>query len=78
MAASLACGALVLVTLAPAAHAQPVSDGSTSSSSPAGPDSEGQLRSILAAQMAQGPATSGAYVVNLDDGHVVFDDRGDT
>ena len=28
--------------------------------------------------MAQGPATSGAYVVNLDDGHVVFDDRGDT
>ena len=78
VAASLACGALVLVTLAPAADAQPVSDSSTSSSSTTGPDSEGQLRSILAAQMAQGPATSGAYVVNLDDGHVVFDDRGDT
>jgi len=36
---------------------------------------EDALRAALAAQMAQGPATSGAYVVDLDDGHVVFDDR---
>ena len=36
---------------------------------------EDALRSALAAQMAQGPAASGAYVVDLTDGHVVFDDR---
>jgi len=40
------------------------------------PSREEQLRSTLAAQMAQGPATAGAYVVDLTDGHVVFDDRG--
>lgn len=38
---------------------------------------EAQLRSALAAQMAQGPSAAGAYVVDLSDGHVVFDDRGD-
>lgn len=36
---------------------------------------EDQLRATLAAQMAQGGATSGAYVVDLSDGHVVFEDR---
>jgi serine-type D-Ala-D-Ala carboxypeptidase/endopeptidase (penicillin-binding protein 4) len=36
---------------------------------------EDQLRSTLAAQMAQGPTAAGAYVVDLTDGHVVFDDR---
>jgi serine-type D-Ala-D-Ala carboxypeptidase/endopeptidase (penicillin-binding protein 4) len=41
------------------------------------PSSEAQLRSTLAAQMAQGPAAAGAYVVDLTDGHVVFDDRSD-
>ena len=40
-----------------------------------GPATEDALRSALAAQMAQGPAASGAYVVDLTDGHVVFDDR---
>ncbi|WP_156027699.1 D-alanyl-D-alanine carboxypeptidase/D-alanyl-D-alanine-endopeptidase [Candidatus Solirubrobacter pratensis] len=39
------------------------------------PGGETQLRSTLAAQMAQGPAAAGAYVVDLTDGHVVFDDR---
>jgi D-alanyl-D-alanine carboxypeptidase/D-alanyl-D-alanine-endopeptidase (penicillin-binding protein 4) len=38
---------------------------------------EEQLRSALAAQMAQGPAAAGAYVVDLSDGHVVFDDRSE-
>ena len=41
------------------------------------PDPEGQLRDALLAQMAQGPANSGAYLVDLTDGHVVLDDRGD-
>ena len=40
-----------------------------------GPATEDALRSALAAQMAQGPAASGAYVVDLTDGHVVVDDR---
>ena len=39
--------------------------------------SEDQLRAALAAQMAQGPAASGAYVVDLADGHVVFEHRRD-
>src|SRR5919108_1837936 len=38
---------------------------------------EEQLRATFAAQMAQAPAASGAYVVDLTDGHVVFDDRSD-
>jgi serine-type D-Ala-D-Ala carboxypeptidase/endopeptidase (penicillin-binding protein 4) len=42
-----------------------------------GPATEAELRAALAAQMAQGPAAAGAYVVDLSDGHVVFDDRGD-
>jgi D-alanyl-D-alanine carboxypeptidase/D-alanyl-D-alanine-endopeptidase (penicillin-binding protein 4) len=41
------------------------------------PSTEEQLRSAIAAQMAQGPAAAGAYVVDLTDGHVVLDDRGD-
>jgi D-alanyl-D-alanine carboxypeptidase/D-alanyl-D-alanine-endopeptidase (penicillin-binding protein 4) len=41
------------------------------------PSPEEQLRSTIAAQMAQGPAAAGAYVVDLTDGHVVLDDRGD-
>jgi D-alanyl-D-alanine carboxypeptidase/D-alanyl-D-alanine-endopeptidase (penicillin-binding protein 4) len=41
------------------------------------PGAEAQLRSALAAQMAQAPAAAGAYVVDLTDGHVVFEDRGD-
>ena len=41
------------------------------------PSREEQLRSTIAAQMEQGPAAAGAYVVDLTDGHVVFDDRGD-
>lgn len=40
-------------------------------------DTEDGLRAVLAAEMAQGPAAAGAYVVDLSDGHVVFDDRGD-
>src|SRR4051812_14332663 len=39
------------------------------------PGAEEQLRATLAAQMAQGPEAAGAYVVDLTDGHVVFDDR---
>jgi serine-type D-Ala-D-Ala carboxypeptidase/endopeptidase (penicillin-binding protein 4) len=39
------------------------------------PSPEDQLRATLAGQMAQGPAAAGAYVVDLTDGHVVFDDR---
>jgi D-alanyl-D-alanine carboxypeptidase/D-alanyl-D-alanine-endopeptidase (penicillin-binding protein 4) len=38
---------------------------------------EEQLRATLAAQMAQAPPAAGAYVVDLTDGHVVFDDRSD-
>jgi D-alanyl-D-alanine carboxypeptidase/D-alanyl-D-alanine-endopeptidase (penicillin-binding protein 4) len=38
--------------------------------------SEDQLRTSIAAQMAQGPGAAGAYVVDLSDGHVVLDDRG--
>jgi D-alanyl-D-alanine carboxypeptidase/D-alanyl-D-alanine-endopeptidase (penicillin-binding protein 4) len=48
---------------------------------PAGASAQGtpeeQLRSTLAAQMAQGPAAAGAYVVDVSDGHVVFDDRSE-
>lgn len=36
---------------------------------------EEQLRATIAAQLAQGPAAEGAYVVDLGDGHVVYDDR---
>jgi serine-type D-Ala-D-Ala carboxypeptidase/endopeptidase (penicillin-binding protein 4) len=36
---------------------------------------EDQLRAAIAAQMATAPATSGAHVVDLSDGHVVFEDR---
>jgi D-alanyl-D-alanine carboxypeptidase/D-alanyl-D-alanine-endopeptidase (penicillin-binding protein 4) len=39
------------------------------------PTTEAQLQATIAAQMSQGPAAEGAYVVDLDDGHVVFDDR---
>ena len=38
-------------------------------------DTEQQLRAELAAQMAQGPPAAGAYVVDVADGRVVFDDR---
>jgi D-alanyl-D-alanine carboxypeptidase/D-alanyl-D-alanine-endopeptidase (penicillin-binding protein 4) len=55
-----AIGALVF---APAAVAQ-------------GATTEPELRAALAAQVSQGPAATGAYVVDLADGHVVFDDRG--
>jgi serine-type D-Ala-D-Ala carboxypeptidase/endopeptidase (penicillin-binding protein 4) len=41
------------------------------------PGTEEELRSTIAAQMAQGPPAAGAYVVDLTDGHVVLDDRGD-
>jgi D-alanyl-D-alanine carboxypeptidase/D-alanyl-D-alanine-endopeptidase (penicillin-binding protein 4) len=37
---------------------------------------EDALRAVFAGEMAKGPAASGAYVVDLGDGHVVFDDRG--
>jgi serine-type D-Ala-D-Ala carboxypeptidase/endopeptidase (penicillin-binding protein 4) len=50
--------------LAPAALAQ-------------GAATEPELRAAIAAQMGQGPAAEGAYVVDLSDGHVVLDDRGD-
>ena len=61
----IACAsAAALALLAPVASAQEPSP------------EEQQLRSTLAAQMAQGPAAAGAYVVDLTDGHVVFDDRG--
>ena len=52
----------VLMLAAPAVFAQ-------------APGAEDQLRATIAAQMAQGPAASGARVVDLTDGHVVFDDR---
>ena len=42
-----------------------------------GAGTEPELRAAIAAQMAQGPAAAGAYVVDLSDGHVVLDDRGD-
>jgi serine-type D-Ala-D-Ala carboxypeptidase/endopeptidase (penicillin-binding protein 4) len=48
---------------APAAHAQ-------------GATTEAQLREAIAAQVAQGPAATGAHVVDLTDGHVVVDHRG--
>lgn len=60
--AGVAGGALALAVLTPAAAA------------PA-PRSEEQLRETLAALMAQGPKASGAYVVNLDNGRVVFSDH---
>jgi D-alanyl-D-alanine carboxypeptidase/D-alanyl-D-alanine-endopeptidase (penicillin-binding protein 4) len=41
------------------------------------PTAEDQLRSTIATQMAQAPTTAGALVVDLSDGHVVFDDRSD-
>jgi D-alanyl-D-alanine carboxypeptidase/D-alanyl-D-alanine-endopeptidase (penicillin-binding protein 4) len=62
-ATALTCGVAALALLAPAAPAQ-------------APGAEAQLRSALAVQMAHGPAAAGAYVVDLADGHVVFDDRG--
>jgi serine-type D-Ala-D-Ala carboxypeptidase/endopeptidase (penicillin-binding protein 4) len=36
---------------------------------------ENELRATLAAQMAAGPEAAGAYVIDLDDGRVLFDDR---
>ena len=36
---------------------------------------ERELRSAIAAQMALGPRTEGAFVVDLGNGHVVFSDR---
>jgi serine-type D-Ala-D-Ala carboxypeptidase/endopeptidase (penicillin-binding protein 4) len=59
---AFAAVAFAAALVAPAATAQ-------------GPTTEEALRSTLAAQMAQGPAAAGAYVVDLTDGHVVFDDR---
>jgi serine-type D-Ala-D-Ala carboxypeptidase/endopeptidase (penicillin-binding protein 4) len=41
-----------------------------------GAATEQELQAEIAAQMAQGPAAAGAYVVDLSDGHVVYDDRG--
>src|SRR5215218_1343711 len=41
------------------------------------PTAEDQLRSTIATQMAQAPTTAGALVVDLSDGHVVYDDRSD-
>ena len=60
--ASIAC-AIAALLAAPVASAQAPSD-------------EAELRATIAAQMAQGPAAAGAHVVDLGDGHVVFDDRG--
>ncbi|MEA2194748.1 MAG: hypothetical protein QOG42_1182 [Solirubrobacteraceae bacterium] len=60
-AVGIAAGALALA-LAPAGRAQ-------------GPASEQELRAVLGAQMAQAGTTAGAYVVDLSDGHVVYDDR---
>ena len=63
--ARIVCGiAAALALVAPAAAAQE-------------PTAEDQLRSTIAAQMAQGPPAAGALVVDLTDGHVVFDDRSD-
>jgi D-alanyl-D-alanine carboxypeptidase/D-alanyl-D-alanine-endopeptidase (penicillin-binding protein 4) len=53
---------ILLGLVAPGAFAQP-------------PATEAQLQATIAAQMAQGPAVEGAYVVDLEDGHVVYDDR---
>ncbi len=39
---------------------------------------ERALRSAIAAQMARGPRTEGAFVVDLSNGHVVFSDHGGT
>jgi D-alanyl-D-alanine carboxypeptidase/D-alanyl-D-alanine-endopeptidase (penicillin-binding protein 4) len=49
--------------LAPAALAQ-------------GAATEPELRAAIAAQVAQGPAATGAHVVDLTDGHVVYDHHG--
>jgi D-alanyl-D-alanine carboxypeptidase/D-alanyl-D-alanine-endopeptidase (penicillin-binding protein 4) len=53
--------------------------GATVLAAPAGavaaPSPEEQLRATLAAQLAKGPAATGARVVDLSDGRVVFDDR---
>jgi D-alanyl-D-alanine carboxypeptidase/D-alanyl-D-alanine-endopeptidase (penicillin-binding protein 4) len=63
--ARIVCGiAAAMALVAPAAAAQ-------------GPTAEDQLRSTIAAQMAQGPPAAGALVVDLTDGHVMFDDRSD-
>lgn len=61
----IACAAGAAVTVAFAAPAASAQSGS-----------EDELRATIAAQMAQGPTAAGAYVVDLSDGHVVFDDRG--
>jgi serine-type D-Ala-D-Ala carboxypeptidase/endopeptidase (penicillin-binding protein 4) len=53
------------LALAPAALAQ-------------GATTEPELSAAIAEQVSQGPAATGAYVVDLSDGHVVFDSRGDT
>jgi D-alanyl-D-alanine carboxypeptidase/D-alanyl-D-alanine-endopeptidase (penicillin-binding protein 4) len=39
--------------------------------------SEAELRSAIAAQMAQGPPREGALVVDLESGHVVFSENAD-
>ena len=59
--AGVACALAAAALLAPVASAQAPED---------------QLRATLAAQMAQAPAASGLHVVDLTDGHLVFDDRG--
>ena len=61
-------GAAVCAIAAALAFAAPAASGQA-------PATEAQLRSTIAAQMAQGPAAAGAYVVDLSDGHVVVDDR---
>jgi serine-type D-Ala-D-Ala carboxypeptidase/endopeptidase (penicillin-binding protein 4) len=61
--ATLVCTvAAALLLAAPASSAQ-------------APATEDELRATIAAQVAQGPSASGAYVVDLSDGHVVFQDR---
>ena len=55
------CALAATALIAPAASAQAPED---------------QLRATLAAQMAQAPAASGLHVIDLTDGHLVFDDRG--
>ncbi len=59
--AGVACALAAAALLAPVASAQAP---------------EAQLRAALAAQMAQAPGASGLHVVDLTDGHLVFDDRG--
>ena len=58
--------AAVAITIAFALHAPPAVA------------QEDQLRAAIAAQMAQASAAEAAYVVDLTDGHVVFDDRSET